>query len=231
MTEKTEASLYALTSPAMLIFENLFTARAVGPKGKAVGTPKYDVSLGLTPDHPDLKSIQALMLGVARAKWPGRDIVNEARDKDANGNPKQPMFKFPLASGDKLADKAKAKGKDGEAQRGKLVIASRSKFEPILSAVVNGSIVEFISPQLRPTAKQYFYRGVEVLVELNFVAYDGVDTNPDGVTAYLNKVCSLNTGDKLGGAGSNSAEVFKGYVGLHSNENPLAGVSDEEIPF
>lgn len=234
-----DAAIFNLSKPARLIYENLFEAKAVGPKGATTGTPKFDVSLMLDPSHPDLPAIQAKMLEVARAKWPGRDVVGEAKDVDANGIPKAVTFKFPLASGDKLADKAKAKaqakaptadvGDPGGFQRGKVVIASRSKYEPNLSAAVNGQLSDFNGPQ-RPAAKPYFYRGVDVLAQFNFVAYDGVGANPDGVTAYLNMVCSLNTGEKIAGSQRSASDVFKGYVGLSSTVDPTAGGA-ERIPF
>jgi hypothetical protein len=86
--------------------------------------------------------------------------------------------------------------------------------------------------ETRATAKDKFYSGVNVLAQFNFEAYDGVDPNPDGVTAYLNMICSLGTGDRVMGAGASAADVFKGYVGSMSNIDPTGGLGlDDEIPF
>jgi hypothetical protein len=75
-------------------------------------------------------------------------------------------------------------------------------------------------------AKPKFYFGVEVLPQFNFVAYDGVGNNLDGVTAYLNMVFTTNKGKRLSG-GASAAETFKGYAGHTSTEDPTAGGGDE----
>lgn len=226
MSDKQEASLFQITKPVRLVYENLFEARHVGPRGSTNGTPKYDVTLTIPPDHPDLPAMKALALEVARAKWPGRDVIGDARNN---------LFKFPFDSGDKIADRAKQRGKDEEFKRGQIVLASRSKYEPSLSAVVNGKLIEYTGIGGNPpraAAKQHFYRGVEVLVQVNFVAYNGVGQNPDGVTAYLNMVLSLGTGERIAGGARSAAEVFKGYVGLNSQVDPTAGsLMDDDIPF
>lgn len=201
----------ALTKPVVMVFPNLHEPRAIGAKGKEQGAPKYSANFVFPPDHPDLPKLVAKAKEVAGAKWPGRELAT---------------LKFPFSKGDKLADKAKAKGKDGEFQRGKTVLASRSKYEPRLSVIENGKLVELEGPA-RAAAKPKFYSGVEVLAQFNFVTYEGVGENPDGVTAYLNQVCSLNKGARIAG-GASAAEVFKGYAGTVSNEDPTG---DDEIPY
>lgn len=216
MSEDKTAGLYNTTAPALLSFPNLLEAKAVMRGGKARGEPKYSINIELAADHPDLKPMKAKMVAVARAKWPGVDLST---------------LTFPITDGDKLADKAAAKGKDREWSRGLAVLTSRSQFEPQLAAVVNGALKDFADAS-RAAAKPYFYNGVNGLVEVNFVAYDAVDDDgKPGVTAYLQKVCSLNTGKKLSG-GQSASEVFKGYVGLKSATDPTAGMQlDDEIPF
>lgn len=204
-----------LTVPVVSTFPNLMEAKAVTIKGKPSGEPKYSSNFEFDPDHVDLAALKAEAVKVAKAKWPGRDLKELA---------------FPFTSGDKLADKAKAKDKDREFSRGKVVLTSRSKYEPRLSVVEGGKLVDYEGDK-RPMAKKFFYNGVMALAQFNFVAYDGVGANPDGVTAYLNMVVSLNKGKKLSG-GSSAAEVFKGYIGTSSDEDPTAGDDpDDEIPF
>jgi hypothetical protein len=219
MTDQSDTGLFTLEEPATLTFpDNLFTARAIGPKGKEQGTPKFSSNFEFAPDSADLKRMKAQAVAVAREKWPDRDLKE---------------LKFPFSSGDKLADKATAKGKDREFSRGKVVVAARSKYPPRLSAVIDGKLVEF-TDDTRATAKARFYFGVNVLAQFNLVAYDGVGANPDGVTAYLNMVCSLGTGDRLSSGGASAAEVFKGYAGHLSEEDPTGGAGldlDDEIPF
>ena len=210
---------YSLTSPAIMDFPNLFVPKAFkGKGGKESGEPKYKANLVLNTDHPDLTGLKQKAAAVAKARWPDRKLSELA---------------FPFTSGTKLADKAKEKKKDGEHMRDKVVIAGRSKFAPGLAGIENGRIVDYEDEAMKIKAKPKFYAGVEVLAEFNFVAYEGVGANPDGVTAYLNKVLSLNKGTKLN-RGSTAAEAFKGYAGTISAEDPTGGKSadlDDEIAF
>jgi hypothetical protein len=205
-----------LTKPTTLTFPNLDEARAVkGKNGQPSGEPKFSSNFELAADHDNLAALKAEAVKVAKAKWPGRDLKELA---------------FPFTSGDKLAEKAQVKGKDREFSRGKAVLVSRSKYQPRLSAVVNGKIVE-IDGNDKGQIKKLFYSGTDCLAQFNFQAYDGVGSNPDGVTAYLNMVLSLNRGARLTG-GASAAEVFKDYIGSASSEDPTGGLGlDDEIPF
>lgn len=201
---------YTLTVPVPTSFPNLLEAKAVMRNGKATGDPKYSDNFEFEPEHPDLPKLKATAVAVARAKWPGVDIST---------------LKMPFSDGSKLADKAKAKGKDREWSRGKIVLTARSKYPAQLVAIVNSAMKEFEGASF-PLAKPYFYNGVECLARVNFVAYDAVDDDgKPGVTCYLQMVCSLNKGTKHSG-GQSAAEVFKGYVGIVSNEDPTSGADD-----
>jgi len=208
--------IYNLTAPVQSCFPNLIEARAVGPKGKEQGKPKYSLNFIFDTDSEDLKNLKALAAKLAKAKWPGRDLKE---------------IRFPFSNGDKLADKQKAKGKEAEFYRGKVVLVSRSQYEPRLSVIQNGGITD-LEGDARLAAKQKFYHGVHVLAQVNLVAYDGVgEDGKDGVTAYLNMVLSTGKGEKLSG-GASAADVFKGYAGVSTTEDPTDnGSDDDEIPF
>lgn len=207
-------SVVSLSQPARLVFPYLYEPRAFGPKGKESGTPKYSANFLFDIDSADFKKLVAKAKEVAASKWPGRELAG---------------LKFPFSKGDALADKAKAKGKDGEFQRGKVVVVARSKYEPRLAILGDkGKPPIDLDGPARDLHKSKFYSGVECLAEFNFVAYDGVGANPDGVTAYLNLILSLNKGERIGG-GASAAEVFKGYAGNTVDEDPTGG--DDEIPF
>ncbi len=222
MAQDKNVGIYTLTKPALLSHPNLFTAKAIGPKGKESGTPKFSANIVLDADHPDFKPLQELAATIAKARWPGRPFKDES---DPTRN-----LKFPFVSGTKLADKRKAVGKeDGEFQRGKIVIPARSKYEPKLSALEGGKVVEYEGDARKLHASKFFF-GAECLVQLNLVAYEGIGSNPDGVTAYLNMIFVTGKGKKLGG-GTTAAEAFKGYVGTVSNEDPTGGDLDDNIDF
>ena len=132
---------------------------------------------------------------------------------------------------DRLADRRKEKAgkEDGEYQRGKVIIAARSKYEPKLSGIQAGKVVDYEGDARKLHEKDFFF-GAECLAQINFVAYDGVGANPDGVTAYLNMVFVTGKGTKIAG-GASAAEAFKGYAGTVSNEDVTGDTLDDEIPF
>lgn len=235
MSENTQENegLYSFTAPVMMTFPNLQEAKAVQRNGKAVGEPKFSANFEFPADHADLAAIKALALKLCKAKWPGRNFGLEASPVDANKNPKQVTFMFPFASGDKLADAAKAKNKDREFSRGRAVLTSRSKYEPRLSAIINGKLTD-LEGDTRKANAGLFFSGGEVLAQINLVPYDGVQPNGvDGITAYLNMVLATGKGTKVAGGGKSAAETFKGYVGTTSQEDPTSGMADmdDEIPF
>ena len=197
-----QKGLYTFTSPVVMVFPNLFKPRSF-TKNAAANDAKYDAKFLFEEISPDLKSMKQVILEVAEAKWPGR-------------NKKE--LHYPFASGTKQADDAKAKGKDLDFMRGKVVLTARSQFAPRLSAVENGSLVEYLDENLRAAAAPKFYNGVQVLAQVNFASYESAGFG-DGITAYLRMVLSFNRGDRIG-SGASAAEVFSSYIGHLSTEDP-----------
>jgi len=197
-------------------FPNVTEAKRVVRNGKETGDPKYSLNIEFLPDSAILAEAKKKAAAVARAKF-GPDV--NLSD-----------LTVPWSSGDKLADKAKAKGKDREFSRGRIVLTARSKNPPQVAAIVDGKIREFGADTIQQ-AKRYFYTGVEGLVELYFEAYDAIDRGDDpgkpGVTCYLNAVCSLNKGERLTGRPA-ATETFSGYVGLNKSEDVTAGLDEGE---
>lgn len=235
-TDDKDAGIYVFPVPVPSTFPNLLEAKAVQRNGKDAGEPKFSLNFELDPEDAAqaavIKGIKAKALEIARAKWPGRDFAKEAAKVDGQGLKRIPTFVFPWSNGTELADNAKAKNKDREFSRGKFVLTARSKFQPRLSAIIGGKIVDFEDQSAIVANKKYFYSGVEVLAQVNFQAYDGVPpSGADGVTAYLNLVVSTNKGKKLAAGGPSAAEVFSGYMGTISNADPTGGGLDDEIPF
>lgn len=214
MTEKLSGT-FTLTSPVVMTFPNLLEAKAFMKNGKAKGDPKYSANFVFDAEHPDLKGMKELAAKVARAKWPDTPFSE---------------LKFPFISGDKLADKRKAKDKtDGEWQRGKLIISAKSKLQPRLSYLDGGKIVDLETDLAKSLAKDKFFNGAEVLAQFNFWAYEkGDEDSKNGVTAYLNLVLSTGKGKRLSG-GQTASEVFKGYAGSVSAEDPTGGDSLDDV--
>lgn len=215
MSEQANEGTINVANSTVMTFPNLLEPKAVTINGKTSGDPKYSVNLEFDPASPDLAACKAKAAAVARAKWPGVEFNTLA---------------FPFTAGDKLADKAKAKGKDREFSRGKVVLTARSKYQPRLSVIENGKIRDLEGDAIKAMGRTAFFSGAEVLAQVNFVAYDAVGNNPPGVAAYINMVVSTQKGTKLTG-GASAAEVFSGYIGTSSSEDPTGGAGSEEIPF
>lgn len=231
----TPESIFNLTVPVVLSHPHLLEAvKFKGKNGKETGEPKYSGSFVFPQDNPDLSGLKALALSVAKAKWPGRDVVADAKARE---------FAFPFSNGDvliqkrikALKDKNKEYTGDADFQKGATILKSSSKFQPRLSIVENGKVIDLTDETIK-VHKNKFYFGVFALAQFNFVGYDGVGQNPDGVTAYLNMVLSLNRGEKLTSGGPSAAEVFAGYAGNLSAEDPTTGLPagddlNDDIPF
>lgn len=217
MAEQTKATFANdVSRPVVMFFPNLYEAKAVVVNGKTSGKARFSANFLFDADNPDLKVLSATIKQVAATKWPGRELSE---------------LHLPLAKGDKLADKAKAKNKDGEFQRGKWVLVARSDFAPQLAVVREGKVVEQDGTN-RIAVKNEFYPGVKTLIRVTLVPYDAPGNGQDGITAYLDVVVSTNVGKRLAGSGPSAAEIFKGYVGVATDEDPTAGASsDDEIPY
>lgn len=245
MSERIDGTI-ALTTPVVLAFPNLFEAKKFkGKGGKEQGEPKFGASFALEPEHADTTAIKALAMRVAKAKWPGRDVAAESRprkvkDEDGNESVLPARFAFPFKSGDKLCmgrvaklvEKGKADDGKGDFQKGKVMIKVSSKFQPRLAVIAGGKIVDLDTPELITLHKGKFFFGAEVLLQVNVVAYDKVgETGSDGVTIYPNLILATGKGTRLNG-GTSAAEVFKGYAGHVSAEDPGNNADmDDDIPF
>lgn len=205
--------IFNVTIPVVMAFPQLFEAKAFMRNGKPQGDPYFSGNFIFKRDNPDLRAMSDLAKAVAKAKWPGRDLKE---------------LKFPFTNGDKLADGAKAKGKDGEYQRGCVVVTAKSKRNPRLAIFEKGKIIDLETPAAIAAQKALFYPGALVYAQFNFADYPGVGANPDGVACYLNLVMTTGTGKRLAGAGQSAAEAFRHVAGGVSQEDPTAG-GDEEI--
>lgn len=228
---ETPESIFNLTVPVVLAHPHLLEAvKFKGKNGKETGEPKYSGSFIFPENNPDIGGLKAKALAVGKAKWPGRDLVADAKER---------TFAFPFSNGNALIqkriktlkDKNKEYTGDADFQKDAIVLKSSSKFQPRLSIIENGKVIDLTEETIK-VHKNKFYFGVFALAQFNFVAYDGVGQNPDGVTAYLNMVLSLNRGEKLTSGGPSAAEVFAGYAGSLSGEDPTTGLGmDDDIPF
>ncbi len=174
------SNIYQMTVPAPLVWPHLITPQAEHTRGKTVFKSVYKGTFLLSQDHPDWQPIREKMRSLAPA---GAD-------------------KFPVEDGTKMAEEARAKHRDREWARGKILFTAQSN------------------------VNKFFYSGVLAIGTFMFSAYEGFG---GGVTAYLNEVLSLNSGDKIAGGPDaeekyGDASRFDQYTGHVSNLDPTAGI-------
>lgn len=212
MTTQAERHFYTLAAPARSLYINAVKARGAKLKNGKESEPKFDATVMLAPESADYAGIRAAIIAAAAEKWPGRQIGAEIQGG---------TFNVPFQDGNAHADKEKAKGKEKEAARGFKLLKASSKFQPTLSIIQGGAVVDLETPEAIAMHASKFYPGVIVGIEIELVPYDKVkDNENDGVSARLFKVITLNKGDKLGGTSGTGADTFKHYAGIVSDEDP-----------
>lgn len=211
MTEATKTDMsFTFNVPVRGVYLNVFDPKPFKKNGKEVGEPKFSITLMIPPDYSDLPGLKGKIAEAARSKWSTRALSE---------------LKFPLGSGDKAAEKAKARGKNRDFMKGLLVLTARSKYPPTLSVLEGGKIITLESDALKAKYKSKFYSGCFVAASVNFVPYDA-DDGDDGVTAYIQSLLWVKDGERIGGRDQD--EVFKSYMGTTTAEDPLG---DDDIPF
>lgn len=202
MTEDTKTMGIVVTPEFRMVWPNLFEAKPFMRNGKAVGEPKYGMTMLFEPG-PELDEFKKIAGKVAKAKFGTIDGVT-----------------FPFKKGDAEAEKAAAKGKDGSFYKGLVVVKTSSQFQP-----------QVVDDQSQPIIDHgKIYSGCYGFAEVNFVATE--ITSDDGVkryvTAYTNFVMKSRDGDRI--AGRTAKDVFKGIKGKEVDFDPSASM-DDEIPY
>lgn len=230
MSEKREATTYTFQSAVRVSFANIVKPRAYQGKGEE----RYGASFLVEPDSKDLAALKELVIAELKAQNPGKKIKlgRLTEEQEAAGDFVE--CNVPWKDGTKLADAQKAKGKDYEVARGKIVIKASSKFPPALSSVAGGKFTDYNDADTRPSLEKVFYSGAYVAPHVALNAYKPSNDKPGGVGLWLNAVCFVKDGPRLAGKGINAAEVFRHHVGQASNVDPGSNeevIEDDEVPF
>jgi hypothetical protein len=205
--------VFSTTVPTPMVYVALAKPKPyIDPKTKKErGEPKFQATFLLPADHPELKPIKDLAIKIARAAWQDVDLKSVI---------------WPFKSGSEYAAKRDAEGKkNNEIFAGKVMLKASSKFQPRLSGTENGQFCDYEGASLEKALPKFF-AGAEVLFQANLVANE-VD-GKRSVTAYLNMIYSTGNGKRVGG-GRPASEVFKGYAGHTTEENPTAGDTEDEL--
>lgn len=220
---KQEQVLYNFRNPVRAAFANVVTAKAYQKNGKAVGDPRYDMTVIVDPDSPDLVALKDLCITMAKAANPGKRLVPRRLTQEELDDGGYIEVAMPWSDGTKQADRAKAENKDREFMRGKVTIKMSSKYAPALSGIENGKVVAYSNPETRGTLDKLFYSGAFVGPLVALHSYKASNDKPGGVSLWLNAVCFVKHGDRLAGTSVNAAETFAHYAGSVSAEDPTGG--------
>lgn len=229
-TEKLSQTL--LTPNFRMAFPQLLEPKPYMQNGKPQGDPKYSITAIFEPG--DLTKFQTLdpndqsklievdvkrvVFDLAKAKWPTLDIKTAMATT------------WPIIDGDQYAAKQEAKGKSGDAYKGKKLVnmGASQEFPPTLRVVADKKVVILNRgiQQHMTMAKASFVGGYYACAEVNLAPVEV--SGRQFVKFYLNNIRFVKEGPRLGG--SSLMDRFGGTEGGQSDHNPTAGM-DEEIPF
>jgi len=194
--------------------------------------------------------ISKVLRELALEAWP--ELAQQAMGPDgrpmfgANGQPISGLLVafsgtgekgWPLRRGDKFADLAKTKGKDGEHYRGKRIMTAKSNVHPktnppSLSMSIDGKtrVLNRLVPSDMAAAKLAFTGGNYGYAELNIVTQDVAGGK--FLTVYLNSLRYSRDGAKFGNQGGDLMSKFDGIQGGTAAYDPTKGMAmADEIPF
>lgn len=213
---------FTLSHEVRLVWESVITPKAEHKYNGSIIPAKFEAKFLIGPTHPDREAII--------------EIVNDlaAQTFGPNFSETHPGLKFPISTGDKLADEGRAMDppKDREFFRGMGVIDAHSAYKkqngqlakpPGLILYRGEGDYRVFGEDERMSAKPFFYNGVEVLGEFSFSPYTGMG---GGVTCYINELVSMNTGERLAGAtdlASKYGAAASRHVGTVHQVDPTVG--------
>lgn len=168
------------------------------------------------------RDIRRVMADLAQEEWP--DI------KNVNEEVKARKLYWPVVDGDQKAAELEARSKNGDVYKGKRLMRLKAKAErpPELRFVVDGryKVLDRMDDADVSKINSLFVAGNYAFAEINVRPTQ----TPQGryMTLYLNKICFLRTGERIGGGPSLMDE--DDVRGGTSDYDPTQGMSDD-IPF
>jgi hypothetical protein len=240
-TEKKQYDDFNFQTAHVVSYANIEKPKAFEKKGQPKGDPKYSALFIIDPECPDLVRLKEDVLKALKEQYPGKTLRARRLTEEELTAGTFVEVSVPWRSGDKEADRLKAKnnGDDskGTIYRGKILVKASSKYQPALSIIEGGTVVDLETDEAKAKAGKYFYSGAYLVPSFRFNPFEGDENKPGGMSLYLNAVLFAKNGKRIGGRTVNAAEAFKGYVGTISQEDPTAGAGfnrddlDDEIPF
>ena len=229
----TEITLYP---PVPAIYtKSLLVPKAFKGKDGTEGQPRYNAQFLLPGDHLQVPELMTTCLKLADAAFPARGIKAMVQAQGLQAAYLTLMTQglgLPLKNGNTMLAAATAAGKDRPFYKDVWVLmaakpeknkAGAMLAPPALRVLVAGKIVAY-DDAARPMAADAFYNGVLVSGKFQFKEFAGFG---GGVTCYLDRLLSMNTGTKIEIGISDedtfgSPDRFTEYSGTVTNENVLA---------
>lgn len=226
MSEATqEAITFKFNVPLRAAFMNAVDGRQFQGKGD----PRHDATFIVEKENAEFLALKNLVISTAQKFFPGKKLVARRLTQEELDGGQHVEINVPWKDGTKAADEAKAKSppRDMEFARGKILLKAGSKYRPALSVLGSSGIVDLNDDATVAANKNKFYAGAEYLVAVRLNPYKAQDNKPGGVGLFLNNLMFVKDGQRIGGQRASGAEVFKGYVGQATTENPTDGLGDE----
>lgn len=209
----------------LLYAEDLMTATPyTDPATGVAGAPTYSCQCIIPATHSLIESLKSTLMQMAGSAFPGMNI------------------KYPMRLGDQLNAARIAKGKKPyDHYVGAFVLFAKSNEKTLLGKMLmpprlvvlqNGAMVDYADAQ-RPLAAPFFYSGVKACGAFTLQGYAGFG---GGITCYIDRIISFNTGDKISIGKSNeevfgSADSMAQYVGHVSAESVMPQLQFQQPAF
>lgn len=183
----------------------------------------------MTDTGLEMVDIRTVCATVAREEW-GEDFDVEAKKKV---DPREGGLGWPLKDGNPFAARREADGKASDHYKGKVYIRTKGSenFPPVLKFLTQEKTFQILDRGTDlDVIREYFTAGNYVLAEITAKAVETPGVGHKFVTFYLNGVCYIRKGERLGSGGSLLDERIDGILGGISDIDPTDGM-DEAIPL
>lgn len=210
-----------MTQPVRVLFPPKL-AEAVKVGGK--GDPKFEITIGFEPDHPDYARMYDICAALAAKKFGADTDISENFDlKFKSGDDEYAYY---------ANHKVTEKQREYPQLQGMIIMKLRSTQDiGVFDTRRRDGEGTPIKITDKDEIKSTVYGGAWVALRLTFATYDAIVTrdNPDanpGVTAFPEQVIFVSDGDRLGGGKSDTGQGFAAVQGAVSAEDPT-GATEE----
>lgn len=161
------------------------------------GTPSYKIEMAFDPDDVtgEGNEFEDAIIDCFVSKWGPQieqDVIDTLENPNFKGN-----VKLPHLSGDRLAQKREARGKDGDAYKGKIVLRAKTNYNKFGQDAPGGiAVYDEEVKEVEPATRQVIYPGCFGQMAVTLSPYTTSEGDP-AVTLYLSAFQKHRDGDRL----------------------------------